>query len=237
MFGYIRPVRAELLVKEADFYEAVYCGLCMESGKKITRFSRLLLNYDFTFLALLRLSLSDGKATVVQQRCPYRLKKKPAVVCDGVFDFVCSAFGLFAYYKWKDDLQDEKGFSRFGKKLLSPFFSRIRKKALSLGLPEELIREPIERLHSLEAERCASPDKVADCFGALMRDVAAFGLTGDKALIAGQCGYHIGRFVYLIDAYDDLESDEKSGSYNPFLLCYGSKAEALSHKDEIRTMW
>ena len=96
-----------------------------------------------------------------------------------------------------------------------------------------MIRSPIERLRELEIARCDSPDRTADQFGILMRDVAADGLSGDKKQIAEQCGYHIGRFVYLIDAFDDLLSDEKSGSYNPFLLRYGSAEEAMAHKEEI----
>ena len=30
-------------------------------------------------------------------------------------------------------------------------------------------------------------------------------------------GYEMGRFIYILDAYDDLEKDEKSGSFNPLL--------------------
>ena len=30
-------------------------------------------------------------------------------------------------------------------------------------------------------------------------------------------GYYMGKFIYIIDAYDDLKKDEKTGSYNPLL--------------------
>ena len=40
----------------------------------------------------------------------------------------------------------------------------------------------------------------------------------DKKIIREQVGYYIGRWVYLIDAFDDIEKDRKSGNYNPFLL-------------------
>lgn len=234
MFGYIRPVRAELLVKEAEFYDAVYCGLCRYSGKTISRFSRLLLNYDFTALALLRISLGGETPTVRPMRCPYGLRKKSAVICDEAYGYVCAAFGLFAYYKWKDDLHDEPaGISRFGKRLLTPLFVRLRKKALRLGIDETLVTAPLDRLRALEEANCASPDEAADTFGTLMKGVAAYGLSGDRKAIAEQCGYHIGRFVYLIDAYDDLRSDEKTGNYNPFLARYGSAEEALAHEDDI----
>lgn len=234
MFGYIRPVRAELLVKEAEFYDAVYCGLCRFSGKRITHFSRFLLNYDFTALALLRMSLGDEKPVVGKGRCPYKLRKKPIVLCDDGYRYVCAAFGLFCYYKWQDDLHDEpKKRKRFGKRLLSPLFARIRKKALRLGIDETMIAAPLARLHELEAQGCVSPDEAADTFAKLMADVAANGLSGNNREIAAQCGYHIGRFVYLIDAFDDLRDDEESGNYNPFLRKYGSAEQAIAHREEI----
>ena len=32
-----------------------------------------------------------------------------------------------------------------------------------------------------------------------------------------QVGFYIGKFIYLMDALDDVEKDKKSGNYNPFL--------------------
>lgn len=237
MFGYIRPVKSELLVKEADFYDAVYCGLCRYSGKHLTHVSRYLLNYDFTFLSVLRLSLTGCEVQAKKVRCPYKLRKRPAVVCDEVFSYTASAFGLFSYYKLEDDLRDEKGFSRFRKRLLRPLFRRIRRKSQKASGSiemEEQIRLPIEELHALEEANCDSPDRAADQFGRILRAVAANGLDGDKKAIAEQCGYHIGRFIYLIDAYDDFVSDAASGSYNPFLAKYGSAEQVFLHAGEIR---
>lgn len=237
MFGYIRPVKSELLVKEANFYDAVYCGLCRYSGKRLSHASRFLLNYDFTFLSVLRLSLTGCEVRTEQVRCPYKLHKKTAVVCDEVFAYTASAFGLFSYYKLEDDLRDEKGFSRFRKRLLRPLFNRIRRKSQKVSGStemEERIRLPIEELHALEEAGCDSPDRAADCFGRILRAVAAGGLTGDKKAVAEQCGYHIGRFIYLIDAYDDFVSDANSGCYNPFLAKYGSVEQVFLHAAEIR---
>ena len=31
-------------------------------------------------------------------------------------------------------------------------------------------------------------------------------------------GFYMGKFIYLMDAYEDLDSDEKHNSYNPLLL-------------------
>lgn len=57
MFGYIKPVRSELKVREAEEYRAVYCGLCNELGKSFGLFAKMTLSYDFAFMAMLFMSL------------------------------------------------------------------------------------------------------------------------------------------------------------------------------------
>lgn len=54
MFGFIRPVKAELRVKEADRFQQVYCGLCHAIRAEYGRFYTLFLSYDMTFLHLLQ---------------------------------------------------------------------------------------------------------------------------------------------------------------------------------------
>ncbi|MBR5746551.1 MAG: hypothetical protein IKX92_04750, partial [Clostridia bacterium] len=71
MFGYIRPRKGELLVKDSEYYSAVYCGLCRHGGKHISHLTRWLLNYDFVLLALLRIALTGEKSSVCREYCPY----------------------------------------------------------------------------------------------------------------------------------------------------------------------
>ena len=53
MFGYIRPQKGELLVREFEQYRGVYCGLCKQLGKSYGFAARMTLSYDCTFLGLL----------------------------------------------------------------------------------------------------------------------------------------------------------------------------------------
>ena len=61
MFGYIRPNKPELLVKEYDLYKSAYCGLCKRMGKDYGRLSRLALSYDGTFLAMLSMRSEERR--------------------------------------------------------------------------------------------------------------------------------------------------------------------------------
>ena len=238
MFGYIRPVKAELYVKDSELYKAIYCGLCRYGGKNISHLTRWLLNYDFVLLALLRMSLTGEKICVQQKRCPYKLKKCNCAIADESYSFVCSAFGLLTYGKVLDDINDEKGFKRFLKRLSKPVFKRIRKKSNNFDGLSDIVQRGLDATAKAEFESCTSPDRAADGFATMMKEIASYGLADEKRIIAENCGYHIGRFIYLSDAYDDMESDAKSGNYNPFLLKYGSLQNALSAESEIQeTLW
>ena len=53
MFGYVRPHKQELLVREFEQYKGAYCQLCRQLGKDYGWTARLTLSYDCTFYALL----------------------------------------------------------------------------------------------------------------------------------------------------------------------------------------
>lgn len=238
MFGYIRPVKGELFVKDSEFYSSVYCGLCRYGGKNISHLTRWLLNYDFVLLALLRMKLTDDKVCVQKKRCPYSLKKKNCACADESYSFVCSSFGLLTYGKLLDDIKDEKGFKRFLKRIVKPLFKHIGKKSDNFDGLKEIVFNGLAATDEVEAQGCDSIDRAADGFGRMMRDIVSYGLSDEKKMIAEQCGYHIGRFIYIADAFDDLEDDEKSGKYNPLLKKYGTAEKAMESQDVIKeTLW
>ncbi|HAN20816.1 MAG: hypothetical protein A2Y15_04115 [Clostridiales bacterium GWF2_36_10] len=239
MFGYIRPVQSELLVREYDLYRAVYCGLCRYGGKHLSHFTRFFLNYDFVTLALLRLSLSDERAHIGLERCPYHIKKRRTLCANGSYEFTCSAFAILLYYKVLDDINDSKGFKKLIKRMTKPFFKHLKKNAVGYAELEKYIKGQLDKLSLLEKDnktnKDLSIDKVANCFAAITEYIASYGLEGEKKLIAAQCGYHIGRYIYIIDALDDLFEDNEKGNYNPLLNKYGSISEVMRQIEEIKT--
>ena len=172
MFGYIRPVKGELYVKDSEFYSAVYCGLCRYGGKNISFLTRWLLNYDFVLLALLRMASSGEKVCVKKQRCPYKLRKKACACADESYAFVCSAFGLLTYGKLLDDIKDEKGFSRFVKKSIRPIFVHIAKKSDTFDGLKEIVNEGLNATDISERTNCDSLDRAADGFATMMKKIA-----------------------------------------------------------------
>lgn len=235
MFGYIRPDMGELKTKHVALYRSVYCGICRTGGKQISVFTRFLLNYDFVFLAVVRLAVTGEKYVIKPRRCGYTLKKRGVMEQNEALSFTASAFGSLAYHKALDDINDEKGFKRFYTRLALPLFKRMAKKAEKLypGIGDT-VRIPLLRLAELEKNRCTVPDEAADAFAEVTAGIAAFGLEESNARIARDIGYHIGRFVYLADALDDKEKDEKCNSYNPLNLAFAGSEGVDKNIDFIR---
>ncbi len=235
MFGYVKPLTAELLVKEYNLYKAIYCGLCRTGGKRISRLTRLFLSYDFTALAALRIALEGAEPKLCKKLCLYSMKKKPALDCDEVFTYTAAAFACLGYCKAEDDVLDEKGFSRLKKLAVRPLFKRMNKKAAKL-YPDLYEKVKVHLAELAELEGDSEPhtlDSYADGAAKALAVIASYGLKDTAYAIAYEAGYHIGRYIYIIDAVDDLKADSEKGRFNPLVRHYGSYENAVARTDEI----
>lgn len=233
MFGYVRPVREELKVREWEAYRAVYCGLCHTIGRRYGFFPRLFLNYDFTFLAMLlaepkRTPCFSGKRCIA---CPHR--KKPVVEKEEGLEVAADESIILTYYQLLDKQRDGRFPRGIFAGLLSFLLRPAYRKAAELrpGFDRAVV-ENLERLHRLEEEGCPTLDGPADTFAAILRAAAppCGDLGKDRAM--GQLLYHVGRWIYLLDAWDDRKKDEKTGDYNPLPLRFPDGPE--KHEDEVR---
>ena len=236
MFGYVKVTQSELRVKEYEFYRGVYCGLCRSMGKCTGQCSRMALSYDFAFLAIARLALTGQEFSFEKKRCAVHILHKRSIMKrNGQLDFCACAAALLNYHKLLDDKHDEKGAKKLRAALLMPMMKRGRKKALKNGYAElDLkISELLARLSEFEAKREASVDLPAAIFGEILGEICSFGLDGTEARIAAALGKHIGSWVYIADALDDMADDKKLGRYNPILLLYGGE---LPSREQIESI-
>jgi hypothetical protein len=226
MFGYIRTHVPELRVREHECYRAVYCGLCREMGRCTGCLSRLTLSYDFVFLTLVRMAVTGEKPTFSPRRCAvHPLRKRPMMNGNEALAHSARCAALLNYWKVRDDRADERGFKRLRAMLIQPFMAIGRRRARRVyGQLEAQIASHLAQLSALERDNTDSADLPANAFGALLRDICAYGLEGTQAKLAAAIGYHAGRWIYLIDALDDRAADAERGSYNPLNLMYGTSA-------------
>ena len=232
MFGYVRPYQSELLVKEYDQYKAIYCQLCRVLGKEYGWLSRFSLSYDCTFYAMLALSVSGAEMSECRRCCGVNpLKKCRYLEAAGeAYEKAAALSVLLTYHKLLDDREDEVFFKSLGCRLLLPLVSRKAKKAAKkypflAELAETATREQAEAEgKKAGVDECAEP--TARLLSELFKELAGDD-PGQQAALT-QFGYFLGRWVYLMDAADDLEADAKEGKFNPFLLRLG-----LSGKREL----
>lgn len=234
MFGYVRAFKPHMRMCEYDTYNAVYCGLCKEIGRRFGFAPRFSLSYDFTFLALLDMSLNKVELCADKQRCfAHPLKKKFCVCCSNGLEYSSSSAMLLVYHKLKDDLQDKEFKSKVRALLLLPFFKGPYKKA-SVVYPElaKKIEEQMIAQRKLEIEKCASVDRASEPTAMIMQEIfGALGSDSNRSVLE-RFGYLLGRFIYICDAFDDVREDYKKGNYNPLLLIFDMKSDDKNIQNE-----
>ena len=217
MFGYVRVDKPELKVKEYEMYKAVYCSLCKSLGKHYGILSRFTLSYDFTFLALLNMSLKDGCNKIEQKRCAFNpLKKCNYCKADDDLEMPCAAAMIMTYYKLLDNIDDEKGIKKIGYLCLKPILKSANKKA-ALKYPqiEKIVSDYIKEQATLEKADCKEFDRIAHPTAkALAKILMLCSEDNSQKRVLERIGYCLGRYIYLMDAFCDFQSDIKTGSYN-----------------------
>ena len=233
MFGYIKPDVPQLKVMDYELYKATYCGLCKTMGKKTGCFSNLTLSYDFAFLSFMRMALSDDGYETKMGRClVHPFKKRLMLVTNPSLEFSAKSSTILTRLKLKDNINDSHGLSKLKAKikgLVSVFLKKTDKSLIDL---EKEIQKCIDELSLLEKENSSSIDKTADTFGRLLSYLGSYGLAGAKEKIAKEACYHLGKWIYVIDAYDDYYDDIKDKSYNVLVNNYGKDLS----EDRINTI-
>ena len=222
MFGYVNVYKPELKIKEWYTFKSYYCGLCHAIGDGCSQLLRLLLNYDCTFLYVLSGALSEEPAKLLQSRCPVSPLKKKVYSVDTGAEYAAAVNVMLAVEKLRDDRND--GFAPLSAAGVAAL-NRADKKARKM-YPEiaEAIRTSIAELGEMErGERPKDTDRAADPFARLLQGIFGGIPNGPREPLL-YMGYNLGRWIYLIDALDDMEKDAKSGNYNPYVEKFGREA-------------
>lgn len=226
MFGYVRPRKPELRIKDYAMFRAAYCGLCHSLKARCGPLGRFAVNYDFTVLAML-LSRT-GESGLCRKRCmasPFRRRRCCAET--PAFSQAADMSLVLLWWKLADGLADEPFWKRLG--------IRVMRLLLCRGFRQARARQPdfdrdcaqaLGALAALEQAGCPSLDQAADKFAGLLAAVAAAEAEPDRQRILRQLFYQLGRFIYIADAAADREEDQRAGRYNPVTARFGSPLTA-----------
>lgn len=222
MFGYVFPDKAELKVREYELFKAYYCGLCKSIGKNYNQISRFLLNYDMTFLGIFLSSFALDTENIKIENCiAHVASKRPVIHNNKYLEYAADMNILLAYYKLMDDIKDEHSIKAM---TIAPLLYSSHKKAENRNQNKSIfIKEKLEELSYIEKNGCSSIDEAAEPFSKLTEEIFSCELIHDyekqqKSL--RYFGYNLGKWIYLIDAFNDIEKDIKKESFNPILRVF-----------------
>jgi hypothetical protein len=212
---------------ERTRFGQTYCGLCRTLGKHCGAASRLILNFDFTFLSIL---LSDGQdGNCICSHCiASPIKKRSVRKPDAAMLLAADESVILAWWQLKDSILDHGPLKGIKYRLFSLILHHSYRKAAK-NQPEfdRITQKQLCKLAQLEKSRCSSMDLAADTFAELLANASDSLTDSAHRRILYEILYHLGRWIYLIDAADDLEKDTASGNYNPLIFRYHLKNGVL----------
>lgn len=232
MFGYILPDKPNMFMKDYTMYRAFYCGICKSLSKHASQLMRFTTNYDITFLNILYHALNDVSVEISQEACILNPLKKKSIVKDDIYTQKILDFNtLLTHYKCLDDIIDDNSFSKkvVDNVVLKKYVKKAKKK-----LPEidSIIDKGYKELRELEKANCSSVDRVAHPFANLMKESIKVLFEDKYTDSIGEMVYALGKWVYLMDAIDDIDDDYKEKKFNVYLTKYNYTNKETFLKDK-----
>ena len=225
MFGYININQKELSEESKKIYQAYYCGLCQKLKTNCGTKGQMLLSYDLTFLIVLLTGLYELENTETEFTCPLHPTKKRTAYINEATEYAADMNLILAYQNLLDDWKDEKSYTKKAfVKILDKDYTRIVSKyPRQVRALEEFMRKTAEA----EMNKETNLDLVAGLTGEMLGEIMCW-REDEWQEEMRTLGFYMGKFIYLMDAYDDVEKDSKDGSYNPFKELY--KQEGFEEK-------
>lgn len=236
MFGYVLPQLDRLPETARARYRAAYCGLCHSLQRNYGFRARFLVNYDMTFLYFLLRTGEPAQAS--RCFCPARpWCKKSCLPEEPAMAYAADLSVLLSYWKLLDVRRDGNLPRKAGAALLLRWYRRAYRRAVRRR-PEidRTFGLQLARLQRLEEDKSASLDRTADAFALLLRACADDLTAEEERRTAGLLLYHVGRYLYLVDALEDLPKDNRNGAYNPLRYRYALDNGALAAADRAQLL-
>ena len=217
MFGYIVVNKPEMKFREFDLYQSYYCGLCKSLKDRYGKRGQMTLSYDMTFLALLLTSLYESETVSGYRRCVAHPIEKHLYRQNEFTDYAADMNLLLSYEKCLDDWNDEQK----TKKRMMAALLKSKNEEVYQRYPEKIDRicACMEQIHELEKNESRNIDEVSGAFGEIMAEIFAYRQDEWEETLR-RMGFFFGKFIYLMDAYEDIEADLKQGTYNPLKDIY-----------------
>jgi hypothetical protein len=225
MFGYVTPFKMELKIKDYEKFKGYYCGLCIAIKNKYGNIPRLALNYDMTFLAILLDSLEDKKSNFYKASCiVHHIKKKIILKTTPALEYAAFCNTALTYFKLIDNAVDDNSLkSRLYSRLLKPY---LNKSSYELKIHIKYMENCLKELYNIELNPGEKGiDEISHYFADLTGYIMSSYKNDENKETLYKLGYNLGKWIYLIDAYDDLEKDINKNKFNPINSVFNKEKE------------
>lgn len=233
MFGYV-GITKDLEAGQRGLWQTFMCGLCFSTKKLFGNLPRMFISNDINFFNVLFHSVENVDVQLEQSRCfSHPVKKRSVLKPTFLTDKLAVANVVLTYWNVYDDVVDGGGTKK--KAALFLFKNAYRKAQTQWKKLDEAICARYNRLRELERSGCTVLDEVAHSFAALSQDFCKLVLEEHSNEHVETLCYNVGKWIYLIDALDDVQKDLKRKNYNPFVACYGLKSvgDLLKRQEEV----
>lgn len=222
MFGYININQKIMTEENRQMYQAYYCGLCRRLKSSCGTKGQMLLNYDMTFLVVLLTGLYELFDDTAMITCALHPTKKRQVRLNAATDYAADMNVILAYHNLIDDWKDDKAYTKRAlAKMLDGDYARIMEK-----YPRQVraVEEFMRRTEEAERNRETNLDAVAGLTGEMLGEVFC-GREDEWREELKNLGFYMGKFIYIMDAYEDYDADLKKNEYNPLTYLVRESAE------------
>ena len=229
MFGYILPLKNEMKVYEYEYFRSYYHGLCYSLKNNFGNIQRLTLSYDLTFISFLIDAFYDEEIKLVKRRC-IKHPTYDILVAENTkaLDYISNLSILFFNYKLIDNIEDDNSFnSKVFYFFLKPSNKNIFNECENV---KAIINKNLNELKILEKNsEFSSLDQIAHLFSDIMGKILKeypYKFHNDSCKLREDLylvGYNIGKYIYIMDAFDDLKEDFKNNTFNPLNVLYNKE--------------
>lgn len=215
MFGYININQKELSEESRKAYQSYYCGLCRRLKTNCGAKGQMLLNYDMTFLIVLLTGLYELENQSSDILCALHPTKKRRVWLNEATDYAAAMNLILAYHNLIDDWKDDKAYSKkaFAKMLDKDYLKVMEKYPRQVKAVEEYMKKTEE----IEKRREKNLDLAAGLSGEMLGEVFCW-KEDEWAEELRTMGFYMGKFIYLMDAFEDYDADVEKNAYNPLVF-------------------
>lgn len=214
MFGYVNANRVELSDSDQIEYQRYYCGLCQQLHSQYSFKGQLLLNYDLAFMTILLSGLYEPKNTTKQFRCIIHPFSKKHAYINETTEYAAAMDILLSYYSLMDKFVDDG--SIVAKNYANLLYQDFKKASEKYPKQADAVAQYIDKLSAAEQHGETNIDIISNYTGECLSILFCY-KDDIWAKDLSQLGFYLGKFIYIMDAYDDLYKDEKKGQFNPLL--------------------